>query len=246
MKNPQSKIVIGVLAVIALAVIAFLPGLSKNGGSSSDALFFGKTVFGHDLDSPSSVIHFIVRGDEIFVDQNQDNIPQPEELNKDKRLPEIQGSQAGAKYRVHELRLGISPTSVSEQLPQQLGMTVDVASDEFSFQQLGTVVLSTDPLNSSFVQFNGPLSLIYTDDDLALPKGGPETAIRVLVGTKTKDEAKSTNTSSNGQNEPSQSFSLSRMSYVVPQPDVAAPQLRIEYPTNDQPIVEEFRLDTMC
>ena len=245
MKFFQSKLVLGILAVAVLAALT-LPLLLKN--RSSAPVYFGKAIFGQDTDDESSVIHFIVRGDEIFVDKNADNIPQPEELNSDKRLPEIANREMGVTYDVHELRLGLAPESVSDRLPQQLGMTVEVRG-EFPFQQLGTIVLSTDPQHTNWAQFNGPISLIYTDHDLELKKGGHETAIRVLAGTITESvqDSDPPETAAGDQTDSASApLSLNRISYVVPQPKNAAPLLRIEYPTEDQPIVEEFRLDTMC
>lgn len=233
MKSIQTKVVLGILAIAILATT--LPFFLKD--RSQEALYFGKAIFGQNPNDETSVIHFIVRGNEIFVDDNMDDIPQPEELNSDKRLAKITNAEKGVTYDVHELRLGLSPESVSDLLPQQLGMTVDVGG-EFSFQQLGTIVLSTDPQQASWVQFNGPISLIYTDHDLKLKKGGEETAIRVLAGTVAE-------TKTGDDSEPAP-FSLSRISYVVPQPEKAAPVLRIEYLSEEQPIIEEFRLDTMC
>lgn len=245
MKFFQSKLVLGILAVVVLAALT-LPLLPSNRNSAP--IYFGKAIFGQDTDDESSVIHFIVRGDEIFVDRNTDNIPQPEELNSDKRLPEIANLEMGVTYDVHELRLGLAPESVSDRLPQQLGMTVEVRG-EFTFQQLGTVVLSTDPQHANGVQFDGPISLIYTDHDLELKKGGQETAIRVLAGTITESvqDADPPDIAAGDQaDSASAPVSLNRISYVIPQPENAAPLLRIEYPTKDQPIVQEFRLDTMC
>lgn len=233
MKSIQAKVVFGILAIAILGTT--LPLMLKS--RSTGPLYFGKAMFGQNPDDESSVIHFIVRGSEIFVDKNKDNIPQPAELSSDKRLEKITNTEMGVTYDVHELRLGIAPESVSDRLPQQLGMTVDVGG-EFSFQQLGTIVLSTDPQQTSWVQFNGPISLIYTDHDLELKKGGQEIAIRVLAGTVA-------DTATGDESEPAP-FSLSRISYVVPQPENAAPSLKIEYRSEDQPIVEEFRLDTMC
>ena len=244
MKNLQTKLLIVVLVVAVLAALAFVPSLLEKRNNSP--IFFGRAVFGQDFDDPATVVHFIVRGNEIFVDMNKDDIPQPEELNREKRLPELSDADAGISYDIHELRLGIAPESASEQLPQQLGMTVNVRG-EFSFQQLGTVVLSTSPQNVSYVQFNGPISLIYTDHDLQLPKGGPETPIRVLAGSVANAANRSETVDQQEIQEPAPpTFSLSRISYVVPEPENAAPMLKIEYPTDDQPIVEEFRLDTMC
>lgn len=245
MKILQSKLVIGVLAVVVLAAVT-LPWLLKNQASAPE--YFGRAIFGQETSKESSVVHFIVRGDEIFVDKNKDNIPQPEELNTDNRLPEIASSERGVTYDVHELRLGIARELVSQQLPQQLAMTVEVVGD-FSYQQLGTIVLSLDPQHTNWVHFNGPISLIYTDSDLELEKGGRETAIRVLAGTITdagKNSAQSETESAAQSVSTPESFSLNRISYVIPQPENAAPLLKIEYPSEDRPIIEEFRLDTMC
>ncbi len=200
------------------------------------------------MDDESAVVQFIVQGDKIFVDENKDNIPQPEELNTARRLPDKADVKLDVTYKINELRLGIAPELVSDQLPQQLAMTVEVGGG-FSYQQLGTVVLSQDPQRTNLVRFNGPVSLIFTDNGMELRKGERETPIQVLVGTLTGPERNSAQNESESANltaSPSEPISLNRISYVIPQPENAAPEVEIEFPTNDQPIVQRFRLDTLC
>ena len=245
MKNLPSKLIIGVLVIAVLAALAFVPSLINR--QSATPNLYGKAIIG-DVDDPASIVHFIVQGDKIFVDENKDDVPQPEELNSEKRLAEIADTKAGIKYDVHEFRLVVAPDAVSEKLPQQLGMTADIQG-EFSYQQLGVMVLSADPQDAGVVQFNGPISLILPEPDFEFPKSGSEIPVRLLAGTvsstTTKPHDSNLEKESQTDNEPPP-FSLRRISFVVPEPEKAAPMLKIEFPTNDQPVIEEFRLDTMC
>ena len=245
MKNIQTKLLISVLVVAVLVALAFVPSLLNR--QSAMPNLYGKAIIG-DVDEPAAVVHFIVQGDKIFVDENKDDVPQPEELNSDKRLAEIADTKAGIKYDVHEFRLVVAPEAVSEELPQQLGITVDVRG-EFSYQQLGVMALSTDPQDGGVVQFNGPISLILVEQVVELPKSGSAIPVRLLAGTvanTTNQPLESNLEKENPTKTEPPPFSLRRVSFVVPEPDKAAPMLRIEYPTDDQPIVEELRLDTMC
>lgn len=237
-------------AVIAASTITILQS-GCNANSTSHSTLYGKVVLGSDLQDDSSVVHFIVRGPDIYVDRNKDNDPQSDELITNGELPLIRDSSGAATYRIFELRLGVALKVVSESLAQQLGMTVDVGGD-FNYEQIGTLLLKPNPDDATWIQFNGPVQLFNNQEGLTLFKGGNPVELQLFAGTIARGPGQQLGTPNqlpapkNGSQPLTDTDDLRRITYIVPMQNSPVPQARVEFPAADGPIVQEFDLDKFC
>lgn len=245
MKTMNLKIGLGLLFIGGLAFLGwqwmFRPAeVSQH----QEQLFFGRAVFGPDISDASAVYHFIVKGEDIFVDANKDDIPQPDELNSDRELPLLEDPKNGLTYEVG-MSIGISPSAVSESLPQQLALTVKVRGSH-NYSQAGSVVLSPDPTETNWLHFGGPLRMWCLDEEAVL-LAGSDTATELTVFLATVSEGPASMLGQPGQvaKKPDE-FRMSAAAFVIPGPSTPFPELEITYPTESEPLVQEYVLDKFC
>lgn len=235
------------LCVVAM-VAMFSIGCSQ---PAPTPLLFGRALFGPDKTDDAMVFHFIVDGDKIYVDRNKDDVPQPDELFSAKELALLTDDDTQSTYRVHELRLIVNPKMVSEKLPQQLGLTTDIAGP-VTYQQLGAVRLTPDPKNPDWIQFHGANHLIFADVGASLTPG-TETGLRLWIGTNAigsalelGSTAAKTNASEIQNVSLDQVDETQRFASNVPIKNEMVPQLKIEIPTDGSPFIETLYLDDFC
>ena len=242
MNSSGLKFVLGGLAVVGLAVACYLlmpvKGQVETGPQS---LFFGRILLGPDKSNESMVYRFIVQGGDLYVDENKDNIPQAGELDTDGRLPLIEDVAAGVSYDVSGIRLGLAPENVSDTLPQQVAVTVDVAGKQ-PFTQAGSIVMTRDPATSNWLHFNGPLQMLYVND-AGLHKGSKRgTEVKVYLGTIADAP-----TLENGESgDFAEEDLMKQTAIVIPNQSTPFPHVSIKYESEDGPIVQELDLDTFC
>lgn len=243
MKTTTSKIILTVLALGAAIGIAIF-NLPKP--SVAQPLLFGRALFGPDRTNDSAVVHFIVRGAEIFVDKNKDDIPQPGELNQSEQLETIR--DAAASYHASQIRLAVNPQFVTEKLPQQLSMNVDVQG-QVQYQQMGTIKLSSNPQTPDWIHFHGPTRLIFTEPELPLTQGS-QGELRIWVGNNAIGSAlglgsapKLTDVSTVNSAALDETV---RFAHVVPVPGEMVPELQIEIPTDGAPSIETLLMNDFC
>ena len=248
MKSTIQKIGLSaiVLAGLVLACIKLMPSRAA-GEVGSNSLYFGRILIGPDKTDDSKIFHFIVQGRDLYVDENKDNIPQPEELDTVRSLPLIEDPESKTIYEVSGLRLGLAPENVSDKLPQQLGMTVEVQGKQ-AYTQSGSVVLTRDPEKSNWLHFSGPLEMLFLDD-IGLHKGGAKPSqLKLYVGSVARGSASDIANSSDaaGLN------LISRTAFLIPDETTPFPRVTIKYAAEGEdavdgtPIIQELDLDTFC
>jgi hypothetical protein len=248
LKTFNQRIVVALLAIIAVAGVA-VALLARP--ATVQPLMFGRVLFGLDKTNPAAVYHFIVRGPEIFVDANKDDIPQAEERCNAQQLELIRDEKTNVTFLTHEIRLVVNPKFVSETLPQQLSMTCDIDAGSL-YQQIGTITLSTDPKTPSWTHFHGPTKLVFTDPGMPLLKGSEGTEIRVWVGTSAEGQGIELGTPAAADEQTTQPDSQAipdmplRFAHIAPKLGKPVPTATIEFPTDGPPLIEQLSLDDFC
>ncbi len=239
----KTKLVI--LALIAVAVGASIPFW---GSESSPPPLYGKVLFGLDTSNETAIANFIVQGDEIFIDANNDDLPDPSELVDAGALPKFE--TGGSIFNLLELKLGVLPELVGE-LPQQLAMTVEVAGNP-SYQQAGSVVMAEEPSNSNWLHVGGPISLVFSDPELVFFKGETGAEIRIQAGAIAQGLASEIGQTADTSRHPVSLVSdngkpnNNRMASLLPIPGSAVPRLKLEYHNNGDPVIQNLVLDDFC
>lgn len=174
--------------LISLACLFVVAGVGTAfffGGSSQpqDSLYFGHVVFGREK-TPETTKQFIVRGRQIFIDENQDQFPQPsEELTQPSdHVIREQGSETEFKFASFDV--GVSPDLVSEARPQKLILYVDIV-DKFAYQMTGQIELSTTAAPTRYLHFGGPLEFLALDEIELRDQSSEPQDVKIYLGTST-------------------------------------------------------------
>ena len=238
------KLVLVVLVIAGLVFLGFLLLPNRQADQSPslvDATYYGKILLGPDDADEAKMIHFIVKGREIYVDENKDGIPQPEERDTDRSLELIEDAEAGVTYEVTGLRTGLAPESLSENRPQQLGMDVKIAGTQ-NYLQSGSVVLTRDAASSNWLNFNGPVQMFYADE-AGLQKGAAKpTELKIYLGTVARESHAGGEQAADAED----ADWMSRTAFIIPDETTPFPKVTIKYPSKGEPVIQELDLDTFC
>ncbi len=233
-------------AICLLVGIAMLTGCFSGNGSSreSDVMFFGRALIGPDRDNDEMMLHFIVQGNNIYLDQNKDDIPDPDELLTTNQLPPIVNPTSEVKYLVKEIRLGKSPQLVDEDFPQALGLTVEV-EDKVVYSMGGSINMSVNPQTSDWVHFAGKLEFLFDPED-ELFTVGSTAEIRVNVGTKAYGSAHDLGGEDDSSLPTNGSEEDVRISMMLPIDALIAPDVEIRIPTDSEMYTTKLNLGQAC
>jgi hypothetical protein len=237
----------GGLALFVMAGFFLIP-VSNPGNSGANLQFFGRACLGPDKSNNEMVLNFVVQGSDIFLDQNKDDIAQPEERLDTNQLPVIEDSVSGTQYQLKELRLTKGVELVSKDLPQCLALTVAV-SGENNFEQIGQIFMSTQAEDVKWVHFNGRNRMIFGDPEIALT-AGEKIQLTVFFGTNAVGEGRDLGTPKILEADKVQVWEelteTDRFSPVLPASGTVFPELEIEIPTSGEAFVSKISLDEFC
>ena len=160
-------------------------------------LYFGKVVFGHEQ-TPETTKLFIVRGREIFLDENADHVPQDSELIAPHGKTKIQQPESTVDFEFASIDVGVSPELVSENRPQKLILYVDVLG-EFKYQMTGQLELATTPAPNDYLHFGGPLQFLALEEVEIRENESEPQDIKIYLGTPTENPLNTTVVAPNQQ-----------------------------------------------
>jgi hypothetical protein len=245
--SPKKWLLAVGLALLGMAGYFLFP-VSNSGNSSANLQFFGRACLGPDKSNNEMVLNFVVQGSDIFLDQNKDDIAQPEEHLDTNQLPLIEDSASGTQYQLKELRLTKGVDLVSKDLPQCLALTVAV-SGENKFEQIGQVFMSTQAEDAKWVHFNGRNRMIFGDPEVELT-AGEKIQLTVFFGTNAVGEGRDLGTPRILEADKAQVWEelteTDRFSPVLPASGTVFPELEIEIPTTGEAFVSKISLDEFC
>ena len=177
------KYLVTFLALAVTAVVAWIFLQNQPSGAES---YFGRALLGHDIGDESAWLHIIVQGENVFFDENKDD-----SCNESERFHSGEPRQftvGGRVYEITNATPGIAADAISESLPQQIHLTVDVL-DERPYRMAGKMVATTTPEKCNWIQFGGKLDFLV----MSQPKlrAGNETAaeVKIFIGTTTSGTA---------------------------------------------------------
>jgi hypothetical protein len=244
----KRKLIIGVALLTLLVVGLILMQSQKEETRGAEHVFYGRVCLGPDKTKEDMILHFIVQGQRIFLDKNKDDIGHPEERLESDELEPIQEPNSDVKYQVKEIRLTKGLAMVSPELPQNLGLTV-IVSGKQSFEQLGRVVMSTDPKNPGWAHLDGHSHLIFGDPEIQLV-AGESAQLTFFFGTHAIGEGIDLGTprilEADKMTDWNQLTEDNRFSTVVPKEGGPYPILEIEIPTDGEPFVDRLPLNEFC
>lgn len=241
------KIIVAGVLLLLLLIGLFLMQSKKAETKASELVFYGRVFLGPNSTNSDLILHFIVQGERIFLDRNKDDLAQPEERLLSNELEPITDSATGLTYHVKQLRLTKTLAIVTEELPQNLALTA-VVSGDFSFEQLGRLVLSLDPQQPGCTPINGNNHLMCGDSELDLIAGNL-LQLRFYFGTNVSDckAAPSSSTPQVGTTPDGiQLVDIEEFSPIVPHEDGPHPELIVEIPTAGEPFIDRGPLNEFC
>ena len=140
--------------------------------------------------------NFIVVDRAVFYDANENKIPErSEKFTGSGNSFEIFSADGKSRYRLTKAVIGLSPDNVSDTMPQQILMNVDIYAtdkpDSLKYQQAGMINAYPQPVQNGWAHFDGPLSFQFVDQGSKLAaSGGPTVDLRLSISTP-RDEYQS-------------------------------------------------------
>ena len=141
--------------------------------------WYGRCEFGQS----DASLDFIVLGENIYADRNNDGKPQSNELLSESDSLQVACKSGSNHFQIGSVGVGLVHSAASSDSPQILNID-NVRSPNYSYKMYGTIVLSRTRSNSGNCHFFGPLVLQNYPNETFRPDGD---AI-VKVGLVTVDE----------------------------------------------------------
>ena len=145
-----------------------------------------KPLYGHVVLGPDDRIRiqFIACGPDLYLDRNQDNVPQRSEFVGKLRIEfpiERTDPNSSTRYIISG-GLMFAPERLSAGELQQLDLNVDVLGSA-TYRQGGGPILADSPHKPGLAHFDGPLAIRVRMRDLRLRVGAEPIPMRVEVST---------------------------------------------------------------
>jgi hypothetical protein len=199
--------------------------------------WYGRCEFGQ-LDTS---LDFIVLGESIYVDRNNDGKPQSNELLSESDSLQVACKSGSNHYQIGSVGVGLSPSAVSSDSPQILNID-NVRSPNHNYKMYGTIVLSRTRRNSGNCHFFGPLVIQNYPNETFLPDGD---AI-VKIGLVTVDEDSTAVSPLVGASGALVYTSIPSDRDTFAFDDNVRPELDIVFQTTTAPVRQHLIIDGFC
>ena len=148
---------------------------------STGTCWYGYCKIGDDYPK----VALISVGDEVYYDQNSDQVPQSHELIPGSGTITVRAIDGVSTVNLRGISAALVSNAVSDDCPQLIDLKIQ--SNEFpELHQYGTIVTARDPDSAGTCHLLGPLSFIFQSSDVELQPGEP-TELKISIGTTQSD-----------------------------------------------------------
>ena len=173
------KYLIAISGLFLTALVAWMFFATSTAHTES---FYGRALFGKDAADATAWLHFIVQGEQVFVDRNRNNVAEQDELFDAKTG--IALSIGDEQFSLVAAENGIAPDAVSETLPQSLMLQVDVTANR-SYRMSGKMHLVQSPEHCNWLHFGGNLQFLLMEQPTFRAGAESPAELKVFVGSVT-------------------------------------------------------------
>lgn len=199
---------------------------------------FGRVLLGNDSVDPAAWVHFIIQGDQVFVDHNRDNEPQQTEgFDVQNGLNLTVGER---NFHIAKASAGLSPEAVSETLPQSLHLQV-VVKDPAPYTMAGKLIMSPSYEECNWLQFGGELRFLATNEPNLRAGMSKPAELKIFIGTTTMG---SPETGSIVQTGTTKKPDMLRTAIIIPEHQPPFPNLKIQFGEDSKS--ETIVMDHFC
>ena len=240
----KMKSVVLIIFLLATTASGFVY-LKSSTSSDNSPVLYGDVLLGSNEADKGMPLRFMVRGEQIFLDENGDQIPQASELLPDRKIEQISNSQLESNYTISKLDLGVAPESVSESLTQKLIVYVDIGQGEDQYSMSGKMELTSNPEQANWLHFGGPLSFMAMETLEVSKKANGSKELTIFLGTI----ANGPNPLVDGaqQDVDVELNPVFRTTVVTPSDKPPYPQASVAFQIpNTEPFVQELTMDQFC
>lgn len=230
------------VAVLSIAIVCIAGWVWFQNRSTPGTPYYGRALFGNDATDSQAWQHFIVQGDQVFVDQDRDAVADSSEVFDSSSG--LKFSVGNREYSIVAAQAGVDADAVSESLPQRLQLEVDVHGVR-PYRMAGKMLLTHDPDDCNWLHFGGELQFLVMDPPRL--RAGAKTAaeLKIFIGTPTSGPLTQNDmTTSTSSSQPD----VFRTAIVIPVRQSPYPSLELAFDLNGtmEPAPQQLVMDQFC